>query len=482
MTSLLDVRLGAVMPAILHPPGGVHSLAAAEEVIELADAYGICDGHPLAESQRIVLRSALGERADGTWAASRVGYFGPRQGTGKSDTIAARELAGLILFGEHLLIHTAHEFPTANESFLRLVAVFDAWDDLRAKVARIRYANGEQGIELKTGQRLKYRARTGGGGRGFAKADLIVYDEAQHLAREHVAASGPAKLANPNSQTWYAGSGGFATSAVAWAMRRQALAGTSERLAYAEHTAERVAVVDGRLVSEHPAADDVDAWYAAMPGLGRWTSQEAFRDLADELGPAATLRELLCVWDAEPGADGGGAFDPDRWSSLADPAAERGEQVVFGLATAPDRSWCAVAAAWTRPDGAAQVSLIDYRQGTAWVPERAAELLARWGGRFVADQASRGLVEGALEPATTAAAQAHNGFADAISAGTVRHGNEPALNVAVRASRWRPSGETRVLDRKGNADISPVIAAALAVYGLSVRGPSGYEARGLVTL
>jgi hypothetical protein len=166
-------------PQILHRPPDVVSLAAAEEAIELADAYGVCDGHPLDESQRFTLQVALGERADGTWAAATVADFEPRQ-NGKNDTCNARELAGLILFGERLIIHTAHEFPTANESFLRLVAVFENWDDLRAKVARIRYANGEQGIELLSGQRLKYRARTGGSGRGFAKADLTVYDEAQH--------------------------------------------------------------------------------------------------------------------------------------------------------------------------------------------------------------------------------------------------------------------------------------------------------------
>ena len=168
MTSLLDGRLGLQEPTILHSPPDVVSLAAADEAIELADAYGICDGFPLAESQKITLRNGLGERADHSWAATRIADFGPRQGTGKNDKIAARELAGLILFGEKLQIHTAHEFPTANESFLRLVAVFENWDDLRSRVARIRYANGEQGIELLTGQRLKYRARTGGSGRGFA--------------------------------------------------------------------------------------------------------------------------------------------------------------------------------------------------------------------------------------------------------------------------------------------------------------------------
>jgi hypothetical protein len=223
MRSQLAERLGVQVPQIVHLPPDVHSLAAAEEAIELADAYGVADGHPLSESQKFTLRAGLGERSDGSWAATAVADFKPRQGGGKTDTIAARELAGLILFGERLQIHTAHEFPTANESFLRVVAVFEAWDDLRRRVARIRYANGEQGIELLSGQRLKYRARTGGSGRGFAKADLVVYDEAQHLQGEHVAASGPARLSNPNSQSWYAGSGGLSTSLVAWRMRRRAL-------------------------------------------------------------------------------------------------------------------------------------------------------------------------------------------------------------------------------------------------------------------
>jgi hypothetical protein len=196
MTSQLVERLGVQVPQIQHLPPDVHSLDAATEAIELANAYGVCSGGPLSEAQQFTLRAALGERRDGTWAAATVADFKGRQGGGKSDTIAARELAGLVLFDEQLIIHTAHEFPTANESFLRLVAVFEAWDDLRKRVSRIRYANGEQGIEFLSGQRLKYRARTGGSGRGFAKADLVVYDEAQHLMQEHIAASGPARLAS----------------------------------------------------------------------------------------------------------------------------------------------------------------------------------------------------------------------------------------------------------------------------------------------
>jgi hypothetical protein len=465
MSSLLDVRLGAQEPVILHLPPDVHSLAAAEEAIELADAYGICDGNPLSESQKITLRAGLGERADGSWAATRVGDFGPRQGTGKSDKIAARELAGLVLFGEQLIIHTAHEFPTANESFLRLVAVFDNYDDLRKRVSRIRYANGEQGIEFTSGQRLKYRARTGGSGRGFAKADLVVYDEAQHLSREHVAASGPAKLANPNSQTWYAGSGGMATSKVAWALRRDAILQRGGRLAYTEATAEKISVVGNSILTEAPDPTDLDAWYRGIPGLGRWVTEESERALFDELGPELFGRECLCVWDPEPDAEGAGAFDLEKWSTLADPSAERGSPT-FGVATAPDRSWAAVGVAWKRPDGRCQVILTDYRPGASWVDARVTELRQKWGGKAKVDTASRGLLTDADEPSQSEQAQAHNALSDAVEADTLRHGNEPALMTSVRAAKWRLLGDTRVLDRKGTVDISPLIAVSLAAHAV----------------
>lgn len=379
--SQLVARLGAQTPTIQHSPPSVVSSAAAEEAIELADAYGVADGNPLSESQKITLRNGLGERADGSWAATRIADFGPRQGTGKNDKIAARELAGLMLFDEQLIIHTAHEFPTANESFLRLVAVFEAWDDLRRKVARIRYANGEQGIELRTGQRLKYRARTGGSGRGFAKADLLVYDEAQHLGREHVAASGPAKMANPNSQTWYAGSGGLATSAVAWSVRSAALHGTGGRLAYTEMTGERITVLAGKIRTVAPDPFDRDVWYSCIPGLGRWVSEEAVEAMLDELGPELFAREVLCVWDPLPGADREDAKLPvAAWSatgiSMTRAVSEFSTDLVYAFDVSPDGEWASIAAASGSLLGP-YVEVIEHRQGVGWLPARLAELVKK---------------------------------------------------------------------------------------------------------
>lgn len=472
MRSQLDVRLGAQVPVICHLPPDVHSLAAAEEAIELADAYGICDGHPLDESQKVTLRAALGERADGTWAATRVGDFGPRQGTGKSDKIAARELAGLILFGERLIIHTAHEFPTANESFLRLVAVFENYDDLRKKVARIRYANGEQGIELLSGQRLKYRARTGGSGRGFAKADLVVYDEAQHLAVEHVAASGPARLANPNSQSWYAGSGGLATSKQAWALRRAAILGDAGRLAYTEMTAETVEVVNGTIRTTQPDPSDRDAWYRAIPGLGRWVTEEGVEGLFDELGELGP-RELLCVWDPEPStATAGDAFDADLWRSYADPNAPRGANAVFGVDVGEDRL-AHIAVAWRREDGRVQVMLADTRLSPLRTPERVAELQTAWGGAVVLGGPSASLEDKVETPVVASGvefAAACGWFTDLFNGDRVRHGNQPELNRAVEDARWRKTGATgaRSLQLVDAPTVGPLAAVVRALHGLEV--------------
>lgn len=466
MKSLLDERLGAQEPIVMHRPPGVVSLAAAEEAIELADAYGVCDGNPLSESQKITLRNGLGERADGSWAATRIADFGPRQGTGKNDKIAARELAGLILFNEQLQIHTAHEFPTANESFLRLVSVFENWDDLRKKVARIRYANGEQGIELLTGQRLKYRARTGGSGRGFAKADLVVYDEAQHLQAEHVAASGPAKMANPNSQTWYAGSGGLATSKVAWAIRRAALHGTGGRLAYTEMTGEILSVVNGIVESIAPDPTDREVWYRCIPGLGRWVTEEAVEALYGELDDLFP-REILCVWEPDPDGDAGDGLPFDLWTKLEQPTALAGQRAV-AVAVSLDRSRATIGVCGTDPAGFAYLDVVEAGVGTTWVVERIQKLgltpvvldASGPAGSLVADFTKAGIE---VKPVSSREyGGACGALFDAVIEGTVKHSGAEPLNDAVRVARRKQRGDVWVWHRTLNDDVSPLEAVTLA--------------------
>lgn len=479
MRSLLADRLGVQKPRILHLPPDVVSLAAAEEAIELADAYGLCDGHPLDESQRITLRAALGERADGSWAATQVGDFKGRQGGGKSDSVAARELAGLILFGEPLIIHTAHEFPTANESFLRLVALFENYDDLRRRVRRILYGNGTQSINLVSGQRILYKARTGGAGRGFTKAALVVYDEAQHLQAEHVAASGPARLAYPNSQSWYAGSGGLATSATAWRLRRRALSGGGGRLAYCEGTAEDVSVdPDGRVISTAPDPTDRDGWAQANPGLARWVTEESMAGLFDELGPELFARECMCVWDPEPG--GGVSVIPvDAWQDCASTTTWANAGTAYALDASPDGRSCAISAS----DGT-HVEIVKHATGIGWVVEACVAKRARFtslvldpagpAGQLVAPLEEAGLTlhKVTVEEAKAACAQ----FLTAVTDKTLVHLGQPELNDAVGNADRRDVGDGGWLwsRKKSSVDISPLYAATLARW--AAQSLSGGEA------
>ena len=132
--------------------------------------------------QQLVLRHALAEGPDGRFAPFEVGVNVPRQ-NGKGGIIEARELAGLFLLGEQLIIHSAHQFDTSLEAFRRLLDCVEGTPELSKLVKRVSRAHGEEGIELTTGQRVRFRTRTKGGGRGFT-GDCLILDEAMIMRRE----------------------------------------------------------------------------------------------------------------------------------------------------------------------------------------------------------------------------------------------------------------------------------------------------------
>ena len=130
MTLLHDVRTGAQTPQVSHlPPGRVSS--AGQEAIDLAASVGL----HLDPWQQWVLDHALAEDASGRWCAFEVGLVVPRQ-NGKNAILEALELAAIYLFGEMLVVHSAHKFDTSQEHFLRLQTLIEGSDDLSRKLAR----------------------------------------------------------------------------------------------------------------------------------------------------------------------------------------------------------------------------------------------------------------------------------------------------------------------------------------------------------
>jgi hypothetical protein len=446
---------GAQRPRVSSAPPYISSAGA--EAAELAASAGLM----LDDWQRHILSVALGERSDGKWAAFEVGLIVGRQ-NGKGAVLEARELAGLFLFGEQLILHSAHEFKTAQEAFRRVLALVQNTPDLERLVSRVRTSHGEEGIELRSGARLRFVARSTGSGRGFS-GDVVILDEAYNLPGSAMGALLPTMAARPNPQVWYASSAGKEDSEVLARVRDRGAEGKSARLAYFEWSAQADADLDDPL-----------AWAAANPGLGIRIEPDFVSAERSALPEIEFARERLGIW-----ADGrmNAAIDLALWHDLIDTECRDRSPIAFCPTINAERTKGAITAAIRRADGLIQLESIDYRPGTAWMVDRLAALNADWQPMGIAlnpgaaeGSLTQGLQALGIEPVLVTGreeAQADGAFFDALVDRRIRHGNQAALNIAVEQAAWRPVGDTRVFHRRSATDIGPLSGAAKAFYVLS---------------
>lgn len=470
----------AERPRVLHLPK--FSTSAGDEAVDLARSAGLL----LDPWQAFVLRQSLGERADGRWAAFECGLIVARQ-QGKGSVLEARELAGMLLFGEKLIMHTAHELKTSMEHFRRLMLLFDSSDDLRKRVKRVINSNGKEGLEMVNGARLHCLARSKGSGRGFS-GDLLILDEAYALSPEQMDATMPTMLARDNAQVWYTSSPPLdaVSGAVLMALRERAQAGTSSRLAWFDYGLAGV-LDDLRDID----LDDRAAWHAALPALrsGR-VRAENVQVLREALTDAGFAREVLGIWP--PGLAGAfSVIGEKEWTAARDPQSVIAGSLVFAAAVSIDRSRAAIVACGARPDGRVHVeltaspSLVDNRDGTGWVVPRLKELAGRHRpAAIVMDEfgPTGSLIPAAKEAGlevttagTSAVSKAYGMFFDSVagadpSSRVLRHLGQPELDAAVAGAKRRPLGEGWAWDRRAaTVDITPLVAATLAVWGWQTR-------------
>ena len=458
MRSQLAGPLGAQVPRIEVAPPRVSSAGA--EAVELAASAGL----DLDPWQQHVLEVGCGEAADGRWAALEVGVCVPRQ-NGKGSIIEARELAGLLLFGERLILHSAHEFKTAIEAFRRVRQLIDASDDLRREVAKVRTSHGEEAIVMRSGAELRFVARTkAGSGRGFT-ADLVVLDEAMILPSETVGALLPTLSARPNPQVWLFGSAGLTSSKHWWTMRRRALDNVGGRMAWLEWSA-----ADGALV------DDPATWATANPALGRRIQADFVQTELAAMPRPEFVRERLGWWDAEPEEQVAPAIDSGAWQRCADVVGpEDGRPMAVGIDVSPDRCTSVVVAGWAGDYRVLEVLRID--QGIGWVASWLAGVLERNGiGSVVVDPSgpSVALVDdlrAAGVPLVLTAgrdnAAACGQLVEAVASGSLRVRPDQRLDIAALSARRRQIGESWTWSRSSSSvDVSPLVAGTLALWGL----------------
>lgn len=473
MTLLLSGR-SVVEPRVRSVPD--YSFSSGVEAIELAESVGLVpDGW-----QRAAVMDILAEDDSGRWASFESGLIVPRQ-NGKGAVLEIVDLADMFLFSgstrDFLAIHTAHEFKTAQEAFRRVLFWVENNDWLRKKVARVRTSHGEEGLELLSGARLRFLARSNGSGRGFS-CDRLTYDEAYDLPDETVAASLPTMSARPNPHVIYTSSAptGSVKSDV---LRRVMARGRCEpvekdgppreadpNLCYIEFSADPKADLD-----------DEAEWLRANPGTESGRIQVEFiRKERAAMSELAFARERLGILDESKGAT---VVDMATWGELADELSSPLDPVAFAIDVSPDSAWSSIAVCGRRADRKLHIEVVERRRGTGWVVDRVEELVASWQPVSVTLDAIG--PAGALLPAFTERGisidvvsmtqygQACALFKNAVDDRELFHKGQSGLTAALESGRKRPLGDAGLWGwhRRDTTDITPLVASTLAVFGFS---------------
>jgi hypothetical protein len=465
--------------------------------LEMAAAAGLVpDAH-----QAGVIRHALGLRPDNKWAAFEVAVVEPRQ-NGKGGILEIRELVGIFEVGEAMIIHSAHEFATAMEAMQRMEGLLEesGFDKELKPKGGVQRAHGAEGFVFKGGRRLRYRTRTKGGGKGFT-SDCLILDEAFELPAFKHGALMPTlsgrSLSSPSGvQIWYTSSAVDQNvhddGVVLAGLRRRGWRGDKDKLAYFEWAA---------LEDEGASPEDLDEdqladrglWAKANPALGIRIAEEFVEVEHTSMDSRTFAVERLGVGDWPPTELAAQqVIQTAAWDSLLDLKSRPLDPVCFAFDVSPARTSAAIAVAGTRADGLAHLELVDHRKGTGWISERLAELQEKHrpamivcDGRSPAAALLSSLEKAGVDVTTTSAsehAQACGLLFDLVEQRGLRHLGGPELRSALKGAKTRPLSEAWAWARtKSSADISPLVAATLAVWGTVAQDTPAFFAPELIT-
>lgn len=465
------VLRGAQEPRLCTRPPFVAS-GASQECIDLADAAGV----HLDPWQQMCVHVILARAESGLWAALEAAILVARQ-NGKGEILLALELYWMFLTEDRLIVHTAHEFKTSNEAFLRLKAVLDNNPWMTRRVKRVIGSHGEEGVELVGGCRLRFLARSLNSGRGFT-GDKVILDEAQQLPVFAMDALMPTLSARPNPQIVYAGTvPSDRNDCEHWTrVMQRGRAGTARRLAWLEWN----------IGEKYRDYDDRDAWVAANPALGYRMNLDFIEAEREALSHAGFGRERLNLWSMDP-VDM--VIPMEIWDDLVFPESQMEGPRAIAIDCPPGLDSTVIVAMGRNPKGQWHGEVVERHVGTDWVAVRVAEIVRKnvLVGAVVVDPSSPA---GALIPDLEAEgvdvmqvtsrqhAQAFGMFMtrcmgrDEATGELLRgfaHLGDPILTDALKRATTRPGPEgTKLWNRReATDDISPIVALTLAGYGLS---------------
>lgn len=474
------------------------------KVAKIASALGT----PLMPWQRYVADVALEVNPEtGLLAYRGVDVTVPRQSGKTSLILPAMVWRAMFRPGQRLL-YGAQTGTAAREKWEdEHLPMLESAAPLKGKW-RVRKTNGREAILWANRSIHGLLANTVKAGHGKT-LDMAALDEyfAQVDYRSDQAV-GPAMITRADAQKWRLSTAGTSASIPFNAMRA---AGRKRLETGAPST---TAFMDWCALPGMPR-DSMQTWLTCMPALcpapvrGVCRCSPAFRHTVTE--PA--VRSELETYEEQPeeydraylniGRDDGDlSRDPnvptvEEWALLADVNVAGGEIVALAVDITPSRDHAAIVAVGDTAAGLPRVRVLDHGDGVEWLLPRILELHRRlkpvcW---VVDDKSAAGTLILPLEragivrmPQETDDRDARKGpqrgqlwipvvqqigaacgtFADTVRQGGLVHSGQDALTVAIDGAKTRPLGDGAFAwGRKiASADISPLVAATLALAGL----------------
>lgn len=467
-----SVLTGSQRPRIEHHP--LFITTRGEDVCDLAFLAGM----RLDPWQEHVLKVTLGETEDGKWASPQCGLIVSRQ-NGKNFILEARELAGLFLFNEKLIIHTAHNFSTAHEAFEslrdRIVGCKDLLEEIRGYNPEIdgqltpgfKRSHGAESIIHKSGHKIAYGTRTGLGGRGKT-ADLLILDEAFALTDAQMGALLPtisSKSQSGKYQVWYTSSAGNSTSNPLRRIRNTAIEQKADTLAYCEWSA-----------PEDADIFDENAWRQANPALGMRISYNAIREELYAMSGEQFKRERLGIWGDTDEEET--IIEDETWNSLASDNEQLDGKVIFAIDVTPQRDISCIVAGSKTLSNKTLIEIVDIQTGTSEVVPKILELTRKHPNSEVMIEASSGasvfipeLKRNRVRFRQITArdyAQGCSLFFDMVQNKTLTHTGQEQLLEAIQGAKVRILGDSlwKWVRKNTLINISPLVASTIACLGV----------------
>jgi phage terminase large subunit-like protein len=455
-----NLVLGSTEPR-LHTPYSSDLPTLGHEIVELAERLG----EPLLPWQEIVANETMRIKPDGRYAHSQAVILVSRQ-NGKSHFMRLRIIWGLIN-GEKLQILSAHKLAVSLEHFNQVLDLIEAHDWLASQVKKIRRANGQEEVQFTNGARFKVVANNAAG-RGYAGASSIYLDELrEHKDYAAWSAITKTQLAAKNPMLYCFSNAGDGTSVVLNELRERGLAtisGVKDSLLWLEWSAPVGA-----------SLDDITAWQAANPALGRTIHLDNLMATRNE--PEAVVRtECLCQWVDTLQSP----FSPNAWSNCADVdlKVDVGEQTYLAFDLSPRRDRAALVAAQIMGDKIAVGLVHQFESDTALDDLTVANVVAEWAKAYDVTEiayskntggavAQRLLQAGIMTTPIDgrAFAQACDQLLAAMENQRLVHGDQVGLNKSISACARVPYSEGGWIigRRASNANVTAAVATAMVV-------------------